>query len=51
MARADKQDYVEHAMAGLLALLKTPSATLAESKFLSLCLNFPAFGREACRSD
>ena len=51
MARADNQGYVEHSKAGLLALLMMPSATLAENNFLSLCVNFPASGCEACRSD
>ena len=51
MASADNQGYVKHAMAGLLALLMTPSAARAESKFLSVSVNFPAFGCEACRSD
>lgn len=36
MASADNSGYVKHTMVGLLALLTTPSAALAESKFLSL---------------
>ena len=36
MASADNRVYVKRTVVDLLALLTTPSAALAESKFLSL---------------
>lgn len=51
MASADNQGYFTHAVAGLLKLMTTPSAALAESSLLCLGVNFPALGCEACRND
>lgn len=43
MASVDNHGYVKHAMVGLLIVTVVPSATLAESKFLSLRKVIPHF--------
>lgn len=43
MDGADNRSFVEHAMAGLLALTAAPSAALTERQFLSLSLSLRCY--------